>query len=162
MRWHDGLELTAADVVFSVEQARDPAVDDEGRFPAGEPVFSGANYSLLISIAPAVTEVGDDWTGPLVTERTVATCNQEMAENDHDFVHFAYVHTADSPLQARIDYAELRDPESLEAAPPQLEAPALLALAVFFEPGDPSAGARVRLIDNRVLRPQYNREDLPS
>lgn len=48
----------------------------------------------------------DDWTGPIVTERTVATCNQEMAENDHDFVHFAYVHTADSPRQARIDYAD--------------------------------------------------------
>jgi pantoate--beta-alanine ligase len=68
---------------------------------------------------------------------------------------------AKAPL-ARIDYTELRDPDSLEPAPATLEAPALLALAVFFEPGDPAAGARVRLIDNRVLLPQRNREDLPS
>jgi len=66
-----------------------------------------------------------------------------------------------APL-AILDYAELRDPESLEPAPAQLVSPTLLALAVFFEPGDPAAGARVRLIDNRVLRPQHNREDLPS
>jgi pantoate--beta-alanine ligase len=66
-----------------------------------------------------------------------------------------------APL-ATIDYAELRDPETLEPAPTQLVAPALLALAVFFEPGDPAAGARVRLIDNRVLQPQHYREDLPS
>jgi pantoate--beta-alanine ligase len=66
-----------------------------------------------------------------------------------------------APL-ATLDYAELRDPESLEPAPAQLVSPTLLALAVFFEPGDPAAGARVRLIDNRVLRPQHNREDLPS
>jgi len=63
---------------------------------------------------------------------------------------------------ATIDYAELRDPVSLEPAPPRLAAPALLALAVFFEPGDPAAGTRVRLIDNRVLRPQHRCEDLPS
>lgn len=48
----------------------------------------------------------EDWVGPVLTERTIATCNQEMAENDHDFVHFAYVHTADEPSKARIEYAE--------------------------------------------------------
>jgi pantoate--beta-alanine ligase len=68
---------------------------------------------------------------------------------------------AKAPL-ARIDYAELRDPESLELVPATLERPALLALAVFFEPGDPAAGTRVRLIDNRVLQPQRNREDPAS
>jgi pantoate--beta-alanine ligase len=61
---------------------------------------------------------------------------------------------AKAPLAA-IDYAELRDAESLEPAPATLSAPTLLALAVCFEPGDPNAGARVRLIDNRVLRPQH-------
>ena len=66
-----------------------------------------------------------------------------------------------APL-ATIDYAELRDPDSLEPAPPRLVAPALLALAVFFEPGDPASGARVRLIDNCLLQPQHHREDLPS
>jgi len=59
---------------------------------------------------------------------------------------------AKAPL-ATIDYAELRDPDSLAPAPATLEKPALLALAVFFEPGDPAAGTRVRLIDNRLLTP---------
>jgi len=68
---------------------------------------------------------------------------------------------AKAPL-ASIDYAELRDPVSLAPAPETLDAPALLALAVFFEPADPSAGSRVRLIDNRVLHAQRNREDLPE
>jgi pantoate--beta-alanine ligase len=67
---------------------------------------------------------------------------------------------AKAPL-ARIDYAELRDPVSLTPAPATLEEPALLALAVFFEPGDPAAGKRVRLIDNRVLQPRRDRKDAP-
>jgi pantoate--beta-alanine ligase len=50
---------------------------------------------------------------------------------------------------ASVEYAELRDPESLEPAPSRLEAKALLALAVNF-PG-------VRLIDNRVLHPSEGR-----
>jgi pantoate--beta-alanine ligase len=57
---------------------------------------------------------------------------------------------ARAPL-ACIDYAELCDPDSLAPAPGKLDSPALLALAVFFDPGDPNAGSRVRLIDNRVL-----------
>jgi pantoate--beta-alanine ligase len=52
-----------------------------------------------------------------------------------------------APL-AKLDYAELRDPESLAPAPAQLRGPTLLALAVLF----PKAGGDfVRLIDNRVL-----------
>ena len=54
---------------------------------------------------------------------------------------------ARAPL-AKIDYAELRDPESLAPAPAALSGPTLLALAVFF----PKAGGdAVRLIDNCVL-----------
>ncbi len=58
---------------------------------------------------------------------------------------------------ARIDYAELRDPESLELAPARIGGPTLLAIALQFEV-DPEAppeerGADVRLIDNRVLQP---------
>ncbi|MBM4382683.1 MAG: pantoate--beta-alanine ligase [Deltaproteobacteria bacterium] len=54
---------------------------------------------------------------------------------------------ARSPL-AKIDYAELRDPESLALAPERLTTDTLLALAVFF----PKAGGDVvRLIDNAVL-----------
>lgn len=57
--------------------------------------------------------------------------------------------------RAEIDYAELRDPESLAPAPERLVGPTLLAIAVNFEPptGIP-AGESVRLIDNRVLQPQ--------
>lgn len=50
---------------------------------------------------------------------------------------------------ARIDYAELRDPETLEPAPEALRGQALLALAVFFPRG--AGDGEVRLIDNRVL-----------
>lgn len=56
--------------------------------------------------------------------------------------------------RAEIDYAELRDPESLEAAPPELARATLLALAVFIRPPGAAAGTTVRLIDNRVLHPQ--------
>ncbi|MFQ5418454.1 MAG: 4-phosphopantoate--beta-alanine ligase, partial [Myxococcota bacterium] len=68
---------------------------------------------------------------------------------------------AKSPL-ATIDYAELCDPDDLSPASDSLDGPVLLALAVVFLPGDSSTGSRVRLIDNRVLRPQRHREDLPS
>jgi pantoate--beta-alanine ligase len=68
---------------------------------------------------------------------------------------------AKAPL-AEIDYAELRDADSLASAPAVLDAPAVLALAVHFQPGDPKTGTRVRLIDNRVLQPQHGHEDPPS
>jgi len=56
---------------------------------------------------------------------------------------------ARAPL-ARIDYAELRDPDTLAPAPERLSGQTLLALAVHFgAQGD--ARRAVRLIDNRVL-----------
>ncbi len=55
--------------------------------------------------------------------------------------------------RAEIDYAELCDPESLEPAASVLRGPALLALAVHFRVGEGPEAARVRLIDNRILRP---------
>ncbi len=58
----------------------------------------------------------------------------------------------EAPL-AEIDYAELRDPDSLELAPQALNQATLLALAVYFQPDASGQGARVRLIDNRVLVP---------
>jgi pantoate--beta-alanine ligase len=51
--------------------------------------------------------------------------------------------------RAEVDYAELRDPETLAPAPERLDGPALLALAVRFRA--PDGGAGVRLIDNRIL-----------
>ncbi|HVH18424.1 MAG TPA: pantoate--beta-alanine ligase [Myxococcota bacterium] len=56
--------------------------------------------------------------------------------------------------RAEIDYAELREPASLAAAPLRLETPTLLALAVFMLPQEPGAAEPVRLIDNRVLHVQ--------
>jgi pantoate--beta-alanine ligase len=61
--------------------------------------------------------------------------------------------------QAEIDYVELRDPDTLEPAPARLAGPALLALAVHMRPDPDGQGSRVRLIDNRVLRPAL--EDSP-
>jgi pantoate--beta-alanine ligase len=54
---------------------------------------------------------------------------------------------ADEP-QAKLEYAELRDPTTL-AVVEEVTAPALLALAVWV--------GGVRLIDNRVLAGETNR-----
>jgi pantoate--beta-alanine ligase len=63
-----------------------------------------------------------------------------------------------APL-AFVEYAELRDPRSLEPAPTRLQGPTLLALAVYFPAAAGGEGARVRLIDNRVLHPHLQPED---
>jgi pantoate--beta-alanine ligase len=55
--------------------------------------------------------------------------------------------------QASIDYAELREPQSLDLAPENLDGPTLLAIALQFEPDPDGQGAAVRLIDNRLLYP---------
>ena len=54
-------------------------------------------------------------------------------------------------VQAQIDYADLRDPASLEEAPAELTGPTLLAIALKFAADEDGQGAEVRLIDNRVL-----------
>lgn len=72
-------------------------------------------------------------------------------------LHLVRQEIAKSP-RARIDYAELRDPDSLLEAPSALEGPTLLALAVVMHPPE-AGGTAVRLIDNRVLRP--TEEDPP-
>jgi len=58
---------------------------------------------------------------------------------------------AKAPL-AEVDYAELRDAETLDPAPARLAGPTLLALAVRFPAASSPRG--VRLIDNTVLRPR--------
>jgi nitrite reductase/ring-hydroxylating ferredoxin subunit len=46
---------------------------------------------------PVVPEIDDDqWSTPLLREFWIATSCQEMAENNHDFAHFMYVHGTDS------------------------------------------------------------------
>ncbi len=52
---------------------------------------------------------------------------------------------------AKIDYVELRDPETLEFAPSELSGPVLLALALQFGADPDGRGAPVRLIDSRIL-----------
>jgi len=69
---------------------------------------------------------------------------------------FARLELGKAP-RGRVDYAELRCPETLAPAPAELAAPTLLALAVCFE----ADGGPVRLIDNRVLIPHPSPEDRP-
>ena len=52
---------------------------------------------------------------------------------------------------ARIDYAELRDVDDLDAAPATLANDTLLAIALQFDADPDGQGAPVRLIDNRIL-----------
>jgi pantoate--beta-alanine ligase len=68
---------------------------------------------------------------------------------------------------AQLDYAELRDPETL-AECAAIDGPALLALAVRFpstglmQPeGSAAASGEVRLIDNRVLLQRRDAEEPP-
>jgi pantoate--beta-alanine ligase len=88
-------------------------------------------------------------------ERALAAGERETSA----LLHLVRAEIAKAP-RARIDYAELRDPDTLAPAPARLAAPALLALAVHFGPAAGASDAGVRLIDNRVLHPQGPREDL--
>jgi len=72
-------------------------------------------------------------------------------ERDTDALLGAVRREIEAQPLAEVDYAELRDPETLAASPSRLIGPAVLALAVFFSPDPDASGARVRLIDNRVL-----------
>lgn len=57
-----------------------------------------------------------------------------------------------SATLGEIDYVELRDPETLDLVPAELDDDVLLALAVRFRSGEKSDDERsVRLIDNRLL-----------
>ena len=72
-------------------------------------------------------------------------------ERDRDALLDAVRRELGSATLGKLDYAELRDPESLEPAPARLVADTLLALAVHFAPDPDGRGRPVRLIDNRVL-----------
>ncbi|HYB12788.1 MAG TPA: pantoate--beta-alanine ligase [Myxococcota bacterium] len=63
--------------------------------------------------------------------------------------------------RAELEYAELRDPGTLEAAPQRLCGPTLLALAARLPSVSGGPTARVRLIDNRVLHPKPGLEERP-
>ena len=89
-------------------------------------------------------------------ERAVAADECDSAQ----LLHLVRSEIEKAP-RAEIDYVELRDPESLEPAPPRLAGSVLLALAVGFRPVADGGGASVRLIDNRVLRPPVREENSP-
>ena len=97
----------------------------------------------------------------LVRALDAAECAVAAGELDAAALLHVVRHELGKAPAARIDYAELRDPESLEPAPARLAGPALLALAVFMDPPAGSGGAAVRLIDNRVLDPQSSQEGSP-
>ncbi|HIF93555.1 MAG TPA: pantoate--beta-alanine ligase [Myxococcales bacterium] len=102
----------------------------------------------------------------LVISRSLALAESMVAQGERS--HAAILEVVrkqlDEATQASIDYADLRDPESLLPAPESLDGPVLLAIALQFEPDntdntdntDESAnvGAAVRLIDNRILNPK--------
>jgi pantoate--beta-alanine ligase len=97
--------------------------------------------------------------GPLAREQSrkiVAALDEAEAMlrsgiNDHVSIVEAVEKRLSEATLARIDYAELRDPESLEPAPANLGDETLLAIAMQFEADPDGQGAPVRLIDNRVL-----------
>jgi pantoate--beta-alanine ligase len=72
-------------------------------------------------------------------------------ERSHAAILEAVAKELGKATQAGIDYAELRDPGSLEPSPETLDGPTLLAIALQFEPDADGKGASVRLIDNRLL-----------
>ena len=88
----------------------------------------------------------------LVLSRALAAADAAFRHGERSreaLLERAYKEIEAAP-HAEIDYVELRDPESLEAAPATLLGPAVMALAVHF-PQRRGSEDRVRLIDNRVL-----------
>lgn len=95
----------------------------------------------------------------LVRALDAAESALSAGENDAEaLLDLVRAEIASAP-RAELDYAELRDPETLAPAPPRLAAPALLALAVRFASLPGTGGPPVRLIDNRVLRPKPEEEE---
>ena len=81
-----------------------------------------------------------------LAERMVAT-----GERDAKTIRDAVLATLARAPRARLDYAELRDPDSLAEVRGRIDGPVLLAIALQFEPDADGRGTAVRLIDNRVL-----------
>ncbi len=84
VRWHDGRELTADDVIFSVEQARDPLVENRSFAPqfqdlvsmeALDPLTLRARYSV------ATQDVLDAWRLPIIP-RHLAEPGAELLTGD--------------------------------------------------------------------------------
>jgi len=130
------LRRLVADLCFDVEIVGVPTV----REPDGV-AMSSRNHFLDAETRPQATV--------LVRALRAAEAAVAAGERRREAL-LALVHAeiAKAPL-AEVDYAGLRDPASLEAAPARLAADTLLALAVCFPVG--RSDQRVRLIDNTVL-----------
>jgi pantoate--beta-alanine ligase len=89
----------------------------------------------------------------IVKSLDLAEALVEGGERDHATLLEAVRKVLGEATQASLEYAEMRDPDSLELAPQSIEQPTLLAIALQFEPDPDGAGAPVRLIDNRRLTP---------
>jgi pantoate--beta-alanine ligase len=90
----------------------------------------------------------------LVRALDTAQSALESGERDAErLLHCVREEIRKAPL-ARIDYAELCDPNTLEPAPARLHEATLLALAVEFAAPVGIEADAVRLIDNRVLQPR--------
>ncbi|MFD0690703.1 aromatic ring-hydroxylating oxygenase subunit alpha [Actinomadura fibrosa] len=54
---------------------------------------------------PVMEEFGEDgWSEPVFHDFEIATCCQEMAENNADYVHFKYVHGMDTVPGGEVEY----------------------------------------------------------
>ena len=70
-----------------------PVIERGGAIWAWYHAEEGAPFFEL----PVVPEMDDpEWTAPLLAEFRIATSCQEMAENNHDFAHFQFVHGTES------------------------------------------------------------------
>jgi nitrite reductase/ring-hydroxylating ferredoxin subunit len=70
-----------------------PVIERAGAIWAWHHLTEGDPFFEL----PVVPEMADDgWTDPLLREFWISTSCQEMAENNHDFAHFQYVHGTES------------------------------------------------------------------
>jgi pantoate--beta-alanine ligase len=76
--------------------------------------------------------------------RALAAAEEAVAQGETSAAAIVARASAAITAEARLEYAEIRDPETLDEVA-EVVAPALLALAVWL--------GGVRLIDNRVLVP---------
>ncbi len=90
----------------------------------------------------------------LVLSRALAEAQRALLAGEHkrDALLALVQRQLEKVSIAQIDYIELRDARTLAPASEILDAPTLLALAVFFSVQNPTL-KRVRLIDNTVLDP---------
>jgi pantoate--beta-alanine ligase len=129
-----------ADLGFGIEIASGPTL----REPDGL-ALSSRNCRLGPCARSQATQI--------VASLELAEAMIAGGERDHATLLEAIRKKLDEASQARIDYADLRDPETLAPAPETIDEPTLLAVALQFEPDADGRGAQVRLIDNRLLHP---------